>query len=113
MVTHAHLRAVSKQFTTLSGSIIKALNNISLTIEKGDFITVVGPSGSGKTTLLNILAGIERPTSGIIDFPDVPLKPRIGFVFQNNTVFPWRTVEKNLTYSLELQRVSKEQRRVG
>ena len=95
----------------MAGGIVHALKSVSLTIEKGEFLTVVGSSGSGKSTLLQLIAGIERPSSGTIKFDSDNSKPRIGFVFQNNTVFPWRTVEENLTYALEVSGVARSTRR--
>lgn len=94
---------LSKTFTTLSGDTVAALTDVSLTIESGEFLTIVGPSGCGKSTLLQILSGIDKQTSGIIQTAAPNAELRIGFVFQANTVFPWRTVEANLAYPLAIK----------
>jgi len=98
-------RHVSKQYRAASGASVIALDDIHLTVYEGEFVCVVGSSGAGKSTLLRILAGLENPTSGSISGFDQSPNGRVGFVFQNDSVFPWRTVERNLTYSLEARHV--------
>lgn len=93
-----HCRAISKDYRADSGSTARALRNIDLDILEGEFLSIVGPSGSGKSTLLRILAGLEAPSSGTVSRN---VKGRVGFLFQQDSIFPWRTVEKNLAYSLE------------
>ncbi len=89
------------------------LDDVSLEIEKGEFICLLGPSGCGKSTLLNVMAGFLKPTSGevIIDGKKVE-KPSIENVtiFQNYGLLPWRTVRKNVELGLETKKVSKEER---
>jgi ABC-type nitrate/sulfonate/bicarbonate transport system ATPase subunit len=99
------VKNVSKVYKTVYGREIKAISNFSLNLSQGEILTIVGPSGSGKSTLLYIISGIENPTSGQVEFFGNSDRPRIGFVFQTNSIFPWRTVEKNLTYALELMKV--------
>jgi NitT/TauT family transport system ATP-binding protein len=111
MPTYLQVNDLSKHYKSLSGNVSVALENLSFSLQQGEFLTVVGPSGSGKSTLLHLLAGIEKPTSGSVTFSSGGNTPRIGFVFQANTVFPWRTVEANLTYSLELRRASRRVRK--
>ncbi len=90
-----------------------ALDNVSLEIASGEFITLLGPSGSGKTTLLMVLAGFIRPDSGEIRFGDrevtlvAPHKRDIGMVFQNYALFPHMTVAGNLAYPLKLRGVAR------
>ncbi len=83
-----------------------ALHKISLTIEEGEFITLLGPSGCGKTTLLNLMAGFAEADGGeifidgdlVTEIP--PYQREIGIVFQNYALFPHMTVEKNVGYGL-------------
>src|SRR6476661_5981928 len=90
-----------------------ALDNISLEIASGEFITLLGPSGSGKTTLLMVLAGFIRPDSGEIHFADrdvslvAPHKRDVGMVFQNYALFPHMTVAGNIAYPLRLRRMGR------
>ncbi|SMQ61847.1 carbohydrate ABC transporter ATP-binding protein, CUT1 family [Devosia lucknowensis] len=92
-----------------------ALKNINLTIPKGQFVALVGPSGCGKSTLLRSLAGLETITGGTMKIGgDVmngvpPRKRDVAMVFQSYALYPHMTVEQNLTYSLRLKRVSKDE----
>lgn len=89
------------------------IDNLSLDIAKGEFMTFLGPSGSGKTTSLMMLAGFETPTSGTISLKGQrvdnvpPHKRGLGFVLQNYALFPHMTVNENLAFPLEVRRVSK------
>jgi NitT/TauT family transport system ATP-binding protein len=97
------LRSVSKIYE--SGQTI-ALKDVHLSIEPGEFITVVGPSGCGKTTLLQLLAGFEQSTEGAITILNEPIQgpsPERAVVFQQPTLLPWMNVEDNITYGLRLQ----------
>ena len=79
------------------------LAKVSLSVQRGEFVTLLGPSGSGKTTLLNIMAGFERPTEGRVLAAGEPVTapdPRRIFVFQERGVFPWLTVEGNVGFGL-------------
>lgn len=101
-----------------SGEAVHALDNVELTIDTGEFVTVVGPSGCGKSTLLNILAGFVRPAAGeaLIDGSRIngPGKDR-GVVFQELAILPWRNVYRNISHGLEIQGVPRGERdeRVG
>jgi NitT/TauT family transport system ATP-binding protein len=88
---------------------VDALASVSFTIQPREFICVLGPSGSGKSTLLRILAGLLEPTSGSFTFAGG--KPRIGMVFQQSNLMPWRTAVENITLPLELQGVPQEETR--
>jgi NitT/TauT family transport system ATP-binding protein len=83
-----------------------ALQNVDLTVKKGEFVTVVGPSGCGKSTLLRIASGLEKASEGTAE---VDTK-RIGYVFQDATLLPWRTVNDNVELLAELNGVGKAER---
>src|SRR5437667_5952136 len=89
-----------------TGGRLLALDNVSLRVEDGEFVTIVGPSGCGKTTFINLADGLLKPTAGkiIIDGKQVT-GPGIdrGMVFQDSCLMPWRTVLKNVTFGLECQ----------
>lgn len=93
---------LQKSFTTSKG-LTKALEQIDVNVEKGEFITVIGPSGCGKSTLLKIIAGLDIDYEGnvIVDGENV-VGPSIdkGFIFQEPRLFPWLTVEKNIAANL-------------
>lgn len=92
----------------------KVLDHVDITIEKGEFFTLLGPSGCGKTTLLRILAGFIHPTEGqvLIGEKDItswePEKRNMGIVFQNYALFPNMTVRDNIAYGLKVRKKSKE-----
>ena len=82
------------------------LDQIDLTLQKGDFLTVIGPSGCGKSTLLKIVAGLDTDYSGSVHVNDRQIvKPGIaqGFIFQEHRLFPWMTVEQNIAAELSLK----------
>lgn len=88
------------------GSRTEIINKINFSVEDGEFVCIIGPSGCGKTTLLQILAGLQRPSSGKILLDNreiVEPTPRIGLVFQHYALFPWRTVAENIEFGLELR----------
>lgn len=89
------------------------LDGLDFEIEQGEFVSVIGPSGCGKTTLLNMLAGLTDPTSGSIAVGgkevNGPGADR-GVVFQQDAIFPWRTVQRNVEYGLEVRGVARAER---
>ena len=93
---------LSVTFPDPSGG-LEALDTVSFTVQPREFVCVLGPSGSGKSTLLRILAGLLRPTSGSFTFAGG--RPKIGMVFQQSNLMPWRTALENITLPLELQGV--------
>ena len=80
---------------------LDALDSLSFSIQPQEFVCVLGPSGSGKSTLLRILAGLLQPTHGIFAFSTG--QPRIGMVFQDANLMPWRTAIENVILPLELE----------
>jgi NitT/TauT family transport system ATP-binding protein len=114
------LVGVSKLFQSRQGT-IAALQDVSLSVGRQEFIALVGRSGCGKTTLLRILAGLEQPTEGRVLAGGRPLWDagqrdsetigRLGIVFQDAHLFPWYTVEDNIALPLKLRGVGKAERR--
>lgn len=95
------VKNVTKLFPNTDGSVMKALDTIQLTIPQHDFISIVGASGSGKSTLLRIISGLIPPTNGEVLLNDKRIiKPtaRIGMAFQSATLFPYLTVEENISF---------------
>lgn len=84
----------------------EAVRDVSFTIRKGEFVTVVGPSGCGKSTLLKIASGLLQPTAGRV----VVDRDRLGYVFQDATLLPWRTVKGNVELLAELHDVPEAER---
>ena len=101
------LEGVSKSFAKVENDeVTHALNNVDLTMESGEFISLVGPSGCGKSTILRLVAGLIPPTTGKITVNGQEVtkpSPERGMVFQKPTLFPWLTVEKNIAFSLQMQ----------
>lgn len=110
-VTYPYLRFHNVQKTYDGQQLV--VKNLNLSIEKGEFLTLLGPSGSGKTTCLMMLAGFEMPTKGQILLENKPLhnlpphKRDIGMVFQNYALFPHMTVAENLAYPLKIRKFAK------
>jgi NitT/TauT family transport system ATP-binding protein len=97
------LKAVTKRFQHAT---VPVLQDISLAVERGEFVAILGPSGCGKSTLLKLVAGLTPCTSGEIRMEALTLRSAravISFVFQDATLLPWRTVEKNIALALELE----------
>ena len=97
------------------GKEVTALTDVTLDIQKGEFVSLVGPSGCGKTTLLRIIADLLQPTSGVITVGgtsprEARLKRRYGIVFQGAVLYDWRTVQKNVEMPLEIMKVPKADR---
>src|SRR5256712_13790332 len=96
----------------LRGRELVALEDVNLRVADQEFCCIVGPSGCGKSTFLRILAGLERQTSGEIhvEVRD-PTKPLTAMVFQEQSIFPWMTVEDNVPYGLRIGGVHASVRR--
>lgn len=103
---------VSKAYQTRSGDVL-AVTDLDLHVRQGEFLTIVGPSGCGKSTLLNMLAGLETPSQGQILLDGKPVAERqreIGYVMQNDNLYPWRTLIENVMFPLEIRDVPKKER---
>lgn len=101
--TVVELRGVSKSFPTTADDTLTVLDDVSLTVRTGEFVVIVGPSGCGKTTLLRMVQGLDVPTGGevgvaVTEGPSADL----SFVFQRPSLLPWRTVQRNVEFGLEL-----------
>ena len=93
------LKHVARRFVTPNGEILSALEDFDLTIAPGEFFAIVGPTGCGKSTTLGLIAGLARPQAGEVTLFDAPVDGvdrRVGFVFQQDAVFPWRSVLGNV-----------------
>ena len=89
---------------------LHVLEDIHTQIRPQEFLCVLGPSGCGKTTLLRVLAGLDKSTKGKVIFPG-QRSPRIGIVFQESNLMPWRTVLENITLPLELKGIDPKEAR--
>ena len=101
------LAHVSKSFEKIeTDEVTHALNEINLTMDSGEFISLVGPSGCGKSTILRLVAGLIQPTTGKLTVDGKTItepSPERGMVFQKPTLFPWLTVWDNIAFSLRMQ----------
>jgi NitT/TauT family transport system ATP-binding protein len=104
------LSGVGKSFR--NGAV--ALRDISLDVERGEFVTFLGPSGCGKSTLLKLVAGLSTASNGQIQVNGMTpenAREMIGFIFQDATLLPWRTVEQNVGLGLELEHTARAVRK--
>jgi NitT/TauT family transport system ATP-binding protein len=103
---------VTKTYKSDRGS-VRALDRMSVEVKEGEFLTIVGPSGCGKSTLLNILVGLELPSEGEITLDGVRAVDRkaVGYVMQNDNLYPWRTLRENVEFPLELRGIPRGERR--
>ncbi len=116
------LNSVTKTYGKRKETIVKALDDVSLKINSGEFTVIMGPSGSGKTTLLNIMSGLDNPCDGSVVLTGKDLssltgedlseirRDHIGIIFQAYNLIPVLTVEENVEYIMVLQNIPKEER---
>ncbi|MEI7547092.1 MAG: ABC transporter ATP-binding protein, partial [Actinomycetota bacterium] len=106
------VQGVSRSFAVRNG-VVSALEGISLTVGEGEFVSIVGPSGCGKSTLLRVIAGLLRPSSGVVSLRHSdPVNPLSAMVFQEHGIYPWKTVESNVCFGLRARGISTETARV-
>jgi NitT/TauT family transport system ATP-binding protein len=108
------IQNLSLTFQTNDGP-VHALSNIDLSVESGEFISLIGPSGCGKTTLLRVMADLEQPTDGSIFVngmspSEARLRRAYGYVFQSAALYPWRTIARNVALPLEIMGLEKSER---
>ena len=107
------IEKLAKAYETATGS-VEAMQDISLELDEGEFVSIVGPSGCGKSTLMEIVGGLIEPSAGEVRINGTAVQgtdPAIGIVFQQESAFPWRTVAENAGFGLEMTGVGKEERR--
>ncbi len=103
---------ISHDYPTPAGEVRRVLSDISLDIGSGEFVCIVGASGSGKTTLLRIIAHLIPPTAGSVQIDGDPVtRPggKVSFVFQQDALWPWRSVLENAAYGLEIRHVPRKE----
>lgn len=113
--THIKGEGVSKVYFA-NGTALKALSDVNFTAERGEFLSILGPSGCGKSTLLRIIGGILKPSGGRVEIDgedprEAQRKKEIGFVFQDASLLPWRTVRENIELPLEVNKQNAQKRR--
>lgn len=105
---------VSLEYKASHGGTVLALSNMDFDIEVGEFVSIIGPSGCGKSSLLGLIGGLQKPTGGDVKFRDGvmsgPRPKEIAFVFQDVSLLPWRTVQGNVEFGLELQNMPRPNR---
>ena len=106
------LNDICVDFNTKKGT-LTAVKDVSMTVSRGEFISIVGPSGCGKSTLLNVIGGFLPPTRGTLFDKDGPLKGpsrNRGVVFQNPGLYPWLNIRQNVAFGLKVNGVNKKKR---
>jgi NitT/TauT family transport system ATP-binding protein len=114
-VRRIEVRGLSKSFQ-LAGAAIEAVRDVSFSVRRGEFVALLGPSGSGKSTILNMIATLVKPSSGQVLIDGTPIAPgkataNVGYVFQRDTLFPWRTVADNIGYGIQLAGIPDAERK--
>lgn len=97
-----HLEGISRTFPLADGRHRAVLDDISLTVNPGEFVSIIGPSGCGKSTLFNIIAGLDSPTSGTVG-----IDGEVAYMPQKDALFPWRSIAANAALGLEVQGVKR------
>jgi ABC-type nitrate/sulfonate/bicarbonate transport system ATPase subunit len=102
------VRNLSKSYPNGESDVVEVLDNISFDVHEGELLAIVGPSGCGKTTLLKIIAGLLEADEGQVFIDGEVVQPghnRVGYIFQQESLFPWRTVRQNIQFGLEIANV--------
>jgi NitT/TauT family transport system ATP-binding protein len=107
------IRNLSQSFPRDDGSVLTVLDNLNFDVKDKEFVCILGSSGCGKTTLLRLIAGLDEAKSGAIILDGTEIhgtSPKVGFVFQEYSLFPWRTVIDNIAFGLEMKGIGREER---
>ena len=107
------IKDLHQRFSRDDGSALTAIEHLNLTVSDKEFVCVLGPSGCGKTTLLRIIAGLDTATGGEILLDGERItgpNPKVGIVFQEYSLFPWRSVIDNIAFGLEMQGLARDER---
>lgn len=111
-----------KKYYFMGENVVKALDGVSLSVERGEFVSIVGSSGSGKSTLLHILGGLDMATAGKVEISDIDIsemssdeltifrRRKIGFVFQNYNLVPLMNVYENIVFPIQLDGIKPDER---
>jgi NitT/TauT family transport system ATP-binding protein len=115
-MTAVEIKGVSKVFNEGRPDSVVALSDVDLTVQRGQFISLIGPSGCGKSTLLRLIADLVAPTSGTVTVAGktarrARLDQEYGIAFQQAGLFEWRTVRRNVELPLELRKTGRAERR--
>jgi NitT/TauT family transport system ATP-binding protein len=103
---------VTKKYQAKNGE-LEAIKNISFSVNKGEFVSIIGPSGCGKSTLLSIIAGLEEKNSGRILLEGKELfgiSDKIGYMLQKDSILEWRNIYNNILFGLEIRRKNKRRK---
>lgn len=116
MPTTIDISHVSKAFVK-AGQPLRVLDDVSISVEEGEFVALIGPSGCGKSTILNMVAGLIAPDVGHLRYEGLTIdavNTAVGYMTQSDSLLPWRTVEGNISAALDIQRIEthEKQRRV-
>lgn len=106
------VRDFALSYDTLDGP-VEAVTSAAIHVNPGEFVSIIGPSGCGKSTLLNAVAGFLKPTRGVVTVDDEPVtgpSAERGMVFQQYSLFPWKTVRENVEFGLKMKHVDKSSR---
>lgn len=107
------IRDLKQAFPRNGGPELVVLDNVNMDVKDEEFVCILGASGCGKTTLLRLIAGLDAARSGSINLDGEEMKgpsPKVGFVFQEYSLFPWRNVIDNIAFGLEMKGIAKEER---
>ena len=106
------IEKLDKEYATPTGA-VEAMQDVSLEVDEGEFVSIVGPSGCGKSTLMETVGGLIEPSGGEVRIAGNRVQgtdPAIGIVFQQESAFPWRTVTENVEFGLEMTGVANDER---